>query len=382
MKKQLGIYLHIPFCVRKCAYCDFLSAPADRQVREAYVRALEEEIRDFADADSYEVRSVFIGGGTPSCLEEGQIFRLMEAVRGRFAVREDAEISIECNPGTLDEGKLQEYKSAGTNRLSIGMQSADDQELALLGRIHTRADLEKSFALARKAGFDNINIDLISGLPGQKPEDFARSLKAVCALSPEHISAYSLIIEEGTPFGAAYGEDDLRRQRGLAPKLLPTEEEERKMSADTVRILADAGYARYEISNYALPGRECVHNTGYWIREPYAGFGIGAASLLGNERTKNTTDLAAYIAGDRKKEERQSLSLEEEMSETMFLGLRLIRGVDLARFEETFGVSAMERWKEEIARMEAEGLLADDGKFLSLTERGLDIANYVMAQFV
>ena len=381
-KERMGIYLHIPFCVRKCAYCDFLSAPADEETREAYVRALTEEIRAFPDPDRYLVRSVFFGGGTPSLLAPAQTERILDAVRARFSLTGDAEITAECNPGTLSREKLSAYRGMGISRLSIGLQSANDAELALLGRIHTFAVFRENYELAREAGFDNLNVDLIFGLPGQKRADWAATLAAVTALSPEHISAYSLIIEDGTPFGRTYGEDALRREEGLAPRFLPDEEEERGMSEDTVRILEEAGLSRYEISNYARPGRGSVHNTGYWTREAYAGFGIGAASLLGHERTKNTEDLAAYLRGERSAGEREVLSREDEMAETMFLGLRLIRGVNLTRFARTFGERAQDRWAREIAQMTAEGLLETADGHLRLTPRGLDLANYVMAAFV
>lgn len=295
--RELEIYVHIPFCVRKCAYCDFLSAPAPSAEQERYVEALIREIETFPYKKEYRVSTVFLGGGTPSILAEGMIARILRAIRENFPHREaPGEITIECNPGTASREKLEEYRQAGINRISIGLQSADDAELALLGRIHTWTDFLETYRLARAAGFENINIDLMSALPGQSVASWERTLERVLALRPEHISAYSLIIEEGTPFYQRYHEDDVRRERGDLPVSLPSEEEERAMYRLTERMVGGQGMRRYEISNYALPGYECRHNIGYWTGVEYVGFGLGASSLLHHTRYRNTECMEAYLA--------------------------------------------------------------------------------------
>ncbi len=279
-RRELELYLHVPFCVRKCAYCDFLSAPGSPARQEAYFHALQRELANFPGKDAYHVSSVFFGGGTPSLWPGAWIGQLLEQIADAFSLDADAEISLECNPGTADAQKLRAYRAAGVNRLSLGLQSADHAELAALGRIHTWEDFQRIWEAARGAGFANINVDLMSALPGQNVTSWERTLRRVTALRPEHISAYSLIIEEGTPFFARYHEDALRREQGEQPLFLPSEEEEREMYRLTEILLGETGLRRYEISNYALPGRECRHNIGYWRGTEYAGFGLGASSLL------------------------------------------------------------------------------------------------------
>lgn len=385
-KKPLGIYLHIPFCVQKCRYCDFLSAPAAPKTRRDYVKRLKEELLLFEDAQAYRVRSVFFGGGTPSLLEPEETAGLMEAVAERFGdMRGDGapvEITIECNPGTLTPEKLRTYRECGVNRISLGLQSADDQELKLLGRIHTWADFQESFALAREAGFDNINVDLMSGLPGQTRASWEKTLERVLALGPEHISAYGLMIEEGTPFYETYGADARIREQGGVPALLPTEEEERGMYEDTQRILGGRGFFRYEISNYALPGFESVHNRGYWERTAYAGFGLGASSQLNRLRYKNTDDLVDYLSGDFSKREVLVLTRDQEIEETMYLGLRMTEGVDLERFRETYHTPAETIYQKQIETLERQGLVRIGGGRLKLTKRGVDVSNRVLAEFL
>ena len=272
MKKKLGIYIHIPFCVRKCAYCDFLSAPADAETRDAYVRALKEEIRSAGELDgSYEGATVFFGGGTPSLLAGDELAGILDEISGQLLLRSDAEITVECNPGTLDRKKLEAYKRAGINRLSIGLQSADNRELRALGRIHTWEEFRENYEGVRELGFSNVNVDLMSALPGQTREGWKTTLEKVTDLNPEHISAYSLIIEEGTPFYEKY------REGGSCEAELPGEDLDRLMYEDTRAFLREKGYERYEISNYAKPGYECRHNLSYWERTDYKGFGIGAA---------------------------------------------------------------------------------------------------------
>ena len=380
--KELELYLHIPFCVKKCNYCDFLSAPAEEETRAAYVDALLEEIRGFEDPEDYEVVTVFFGGGTPSILPGQEIFRIMEALREKFSFRKGAEITLEANPGTVDKEKLSCYKKAGINRLSFGLQSADAEELKKLGRIHTWEKFLESFQLAREAGFSNINVDLMSALPGQTKESWEKTLRQVLALQPEHISAYSLIIEEGTPFYQLYEKDVERRDAGEEPELLPSEEEERAMYEATGRILKEQGYLHYEISNYAKPGRECRHNLGYWQRRDYLGFGLGASTLLNPVRYKNTEDLEAYLGGDFSKKEFFVLTKDNQIEETMFLGLRVLEGVSKEQFREHFSCELRVVYRKELEKLEQEGLLEEEGDFVRLTSRGIDLSNPVLAEFL
>lgn len=380
--KELELYLHIPFCVKKCNYCDFLSAPAGEETRAAYVDALLEEIRGFDEPEDYEVVTVFFGGGTPSILPGQAIFRIMEALREKFFFRKGAEITLEANPGTVDKEKLSFYKKAGINRLSFGLQSADAEELKKLGRIHTWEKFLESFQLAREAGFSNINVDLMSALPGQTKESWEKTLRQVLALQPEHISAYSLIIEEGTPFYQLYEKDVERRDAGEEPELIPSEEEERAMYEATGRILKEQGYLHYEISNYAKPGCECRHNLGYWQRRDYLGFGLGASTLLNPVRYKNTEDLEAYLGGDFSKKEFFVLTKDNQIEETMFLGLRVLEGVSKEQFREQFSCELRVVYRKELEKLEQEGLLEEEGDFVRLTSRGIDLSNPVLAEFL
>ena len=380
-QKELELYVHIPFCVKKCSYCDFLSAPATEQTKEAYMAALFAEIGGRAkDYKDRIVTSVFIGGGTPSLLSGDSIRQLMEHIREGFSLAPDAEITMEVNPGTVTAEKLTAFYGAGINRLSIGMQSAQEQELKILGRIHDFDGFCQVYREAVEAGFTNINVDVMSGLPGQTLASYKDTLEKVLRLEPmpQHISAYSLIVEEGTPFAAM-------ADRGELP--LPEEDTERAMYEETIEVLAGYGFHRYEISNYALDGYECRHNVGYWIRRDYLGFGIGAASLIDNVRFQNGRDLNAYLAHPLAcREEEQSLTTQEQMEETMFLGLRLIRGVSYTEFACCYGQTLEEVYGEVIARNVADGLLTvredETGRRLALTGRGLDVSNYVMAQFL
>lgn len=380
-QKELELYIHIPFCVKKCSYCDFLSAPATEQTKEAYMAALFAEIGGRAkDYKERIVTSIFIGGGTPSLLSGDSIRQLMEHIREGFSLAPDAEITMEVNPGTVTAEKLTAFYGAGINRLSIGMQSAQEQELKILGRIHDFDGFCQVYREAVEAGFTNINVDVMSGLPGQTLASYKDTLEKVLRLEPmpQHISAYSLIVEEGTPFAAM-------ADRGELP--LPEEDTERAMYEETIEVLAGYGFHRYEISNYALDGYECRHNVGYWIRRDYLGFGIGAASLIDNVRFQNGRDINAYLAHPLAcREEQQSLTTQEQMEETMFLGLRLIRGVSYPEFARCYGQTLEEVYGEVIARNEADGLLTvredETGRRLMLTGRGLDVSNYVMAQFL
>ncbi len=387
MCRPLSLYVHIPFCVKKCAYCDFLSFPAKESVREAYVNSLIRELEHFCGkVRNRPVVSVFFGGGTPSLLTESQMGRLMDIVKTHYSLCPDAEITLEANPCTVTADRLRAFHAAGINRLSLGMQSAHDRELKLLGRLHTYEQFLESYRLSRGAGFDNISVDLIYGLPEQTRSDWLDTVRKTAALEPEHISAYSLIIEEGTPFFQRYREDDLRRGRGDAPSVLPDEETERNMCHEAADFFQSRGYSQYEISNYARPGKESLHNTGYWIRRDYVGFGLGAASLLDQTRWKNTSRLEAYLQADMGTgcpgEELQRLTKEDVAEELMFLGLRMNRGVSKRQFQKEIGADVKTVYGAEIARLREQELLAETAEYVCLTPKGMDLANYCMAQFM
>ena len=384
--KELELYLHIPFCERKCAYCDFLSAPADLPVRISYIKKLQEEIAYYGlEFEEYQVSSIFLGGGTPTLLEGYQLAAILETVKKYFRLVADAEITVECNPGnpgTLTAGKAEKLVQAGFNRLSMGLQSADDRELQLLGRIHNFAQFLESYDLARKAGFENINVDLMSALPGQTLKSWQNTLQKVTALRPEHISAYSLIIEEGTPFYERFAEDERIREEGGHPRLLPEEAIERQMYELTQRFLHTKGYERYEISNYAKPGSECRHNCGYWTRKDYLGLGLGASSLVGHQRFQNTSDLKEYLEQEYHHIHTETLDKKSEMEEFMFLGLRLMTGISRQQFEKTFQVTLDSVYGEVLRKLKSEQLIEEVAGYVRLTEYGIDVSNYVLSEFL
>ena len=377
MNGGMELYLHMPFCVRKCAYCDFLSFPSGAKTQRMYAKRLMEDIGVMGKRyGEIPVETIFIGGGTPSVPDSGLIVEIMEHVRHAFHVADGAEISMEANPGTVTREKLTDYRKAGINRLSFGLQSANDRELKLLGRIHTWAEFLESFTLARECGFANLNIDLMSALPGQTCESWKETLSRVTDLDPEHISAYSLIIEEGTPFGERYGSEEGR-------KLLPDEDSEREMYHETKRFLKDCGYERYEISNYAKPGRECRHNIGYWTGVPYLGLGLGASSYLDGCRFNVNPDMKQYL------EEKpgmftdiEKLTKKDMEEEFFYVGLRMTAGVSLSEFERRFGISAKEVYPGLMETFVKEKAARFEGDRFVLTDYGLDVSNYIMAQFL
>ena len=392
--RELSIYIHIPFCVRKCLYCDFLSAPAGRKEMESYVNLLLREIeKQSIFYGDHTVISIFLGGGTPSLLSGGEVERILARIRKNFIMAPDVEITMECNPGTVTPEKMESYIASGINRLSIGLQSTEDEELARIGRIHSYGDFLEIYELARGAGFGNINIDLMSGLSGQSSVSWKKTLERVTALLPEHISAYSLILEEGTPLYV--------NQSGYT---FPTEEEDREMYRLTGEYLREAGFHRYEISNYARKGRECRHNRVYWQRGDYIGLGLGASSMVNNIRWKNQENGRAYADCVARLEgaaactpggkafadvlrsaglmEVQELSCKEQMEEFMFLGLRLMEGVDAREFERLFLKSMQEVYGKSLAGLLEAGLLKLEGTRLSLTSRGIDLSNMVFAEFL
>ncbi len=380
--EPLELYFHIPFCVQKCAYCDFLSAPAKREVQEAYMDCLLADLEQRTGKDEYEVQTIFFGGGTPTVVNPSLLVKVLSACRTSFRLSENAEITIEANPGTITPESLLIYRRAGINRISFGLQSTHKRELALLGRIHSYEDFLESFRLARNAGFSNINVDLMMALPGQTRESYQQSLNRLAELGPEHISAYSLMIEEGTPFFSAYQEDVRKRERGGEPRLLPSEELEEQMYEDTARILGQYGYKQYEISNYAKDGFLCRHNDGYWTGVSYAGFGLGAASYLKGCRFRKTRNLESYLKGDFAEREKELLSKKDQMAEFMILGLRRTKGISVGAFEERFHESFPKRYKEIAERFQGEGLIAIREGRIYFTRKGIFLSNQVLLEFL
>lgn len=397
-RKPVGLYVHIPFCVKKCAYCDFLSFPCEEQDKKSYMEALLLEIESYREqVKEYTLETVYIGGGTPSVMEEADIVKVLEKIQDIFpstkaVLLEDTclpmqnsktwakEITIEVNPGTLSKEKLEAYYRAGVRRLSMGLQSTNNQELERLGRIHTFETFLKNYHMARACGFSNINVDLMAALPEQTLESYLFTLKKVIALQPEHISAYSLIIEEGTAFYEQYGPN------GSLNHVLPSEELEREMYDKTQEILEAAGYIRYEISNYAKKGYEAKHNCAYWKRIDYIGVGLGASSCFEKERYQNVEDFAEYLsyAADIKQRRRnvQKLEQEQEMEEFMFLGLRMTEGIAKKEFEQQFHCKLEQVYGAVIRQLEQEKLLESDAENVWLTKRGIDLSNYALAEFL
>ena len=369
----MEIYIHIPFCIRKCDYCDFLSGPSGPKEQADYVQALLREIQAVEEGEGRSVSSIFIGGGTPSVLDERLLGDILREIRNRFKMKEDAEITIEVNPGTANIGKLQAYREMEINRLSIGLQSPEDRELKILGRIHNYGQFLETYQEARTVGFDNINIDLMSAIPDQTYEGWVKNLRTVAELEPEHISAYSLIVEEGTPFAA----------RKLN---LPDEDTEYNMYEATAQILKEYGFEQYEISNYARKGRECRHNVGYWTRQDYLGLGLGASSLYGKERFANTADMKKYLENSRNpekiREKEPSLTREDEMAEFMFLGLRMTKGISKADFQRCFGCTIESVYGEVLEKYESMELLLEKDGRIFLSREGIHVSNSIMAEFL
>lgn len=466
--KTISFYIHIPFCVRKCSYCDFLSFSASNDIQDRYFKALINEIKCAgpwlnAESTTYVVKSIFFGGGTPSSVDPAWIVKILDTIRDTFDVAKDAEITIEMNPGTVTPESLAIYKKSGINRISIGCQSLNDNELKELGRIHDSKTFYDTFHAARAAGFDNINVDLMSALPGQTIASYKDNLAKIVALRPEHISAYSLIIEEGTPFYEKYKdvidrdlydvEDDLVKEGVVGKKNLedsdskcvnsqmsdnksniiplPSEEEERQMYEDTITILNQNGYHRYEVSNYARNDGdyECYHNKAYWKRYEYLGLGLGAAGMVADERYTNTDGIKDYCAywydfgicdkirhstddldegniennnnidkhpniddmTDSNKSdmyalrpllEHDKLSVDACMEETMFLGLRMDVGISVSDFERRFDRKLEDVYGKVIQKLEKEALILMDNDRLKLTEKGLEVSNAVLSDFL
>lgn len=381
MNNGLAVYVHIPFCLRKCYYCDFNSYPGfSPSSQEEYLRALEAEMERRGarpEVAGRLVTSVFIGGGTPTVLAGCQLAGILGALHRRLLIHSEAEVTVEANPGTVDYWKLRELRLAGANRLSLGVQCFDDLVLRRIGRIHGVSEAREAVAAAREAGFQNLNLDLIFGLPGQTVASWEETLRQAIDLGPEHIAAYALKVEEGTPFYEA-------QQRGELD--LPGEDAEEKMLDLTVSVLSEAGYSRYEISNYVRPGYESRHNLVYWRNLEYLGLGAGAWSYLSGERFHNVQSPDDYVRAIASGADPQAwgerLDGDQQISETVMMGLRLAQGIDLREFRERFGEGIEDRFAQEIARLVESGLLEQVGARLRLTERGLKLGNLVFREFV
>lgn len=373
-KKELSLYIHIPFCKQKCFYCDFPSYASIDYLREDYVKALCKEIEE--KAINYKIKSIFIGGGTPSYLETKEIAKLLKTI-SKLDLEEGLEFTMECNPGALAEEKLKTMIDGGVNRISMGLQAVQNSLLKDIGRIHTFKEFTENFNLARKVGFKNINVDLMFGLPNQSFDEWKESLEIIASLNPEHISAYSLIVEEGTAFYKLWEKNKL---------ILPSEEDERRMYSETKEILKAKGYHQYEISNYSKEGYECYHNKVYWKSMNYLGLGSASTSFIDGKRIKNIENVKAYIDGimDDKSivlEENEN-SKEDNIEEFVFMGLRMIEGISKEEFKGRFKLDIYEIYNKEIKKNIENGLLLDVDDRLKLTEKGIEFSNLVMSDFI
>ena len=372
--KEVSLYIHIPFCKQRCFYCDFPTFAGKERFREEYVEALIKEIED--KCSNYLIKTIFIGGGTPSYLEEKELEKLLIAV-SKLNLSDKLEYSMECNPGTVNEEKLKIMKKYGINRISFGLQSCNNQLLKKIGRIHTFKEFLENYNLARKVGFNNINIDLMYGLPNLTIQDWKNTLEKICELKPEHISAYSLIIEEGTAFYKLYEKDKLE---------LPSEDDERVMDKLTKDILKSNGYHQYEISNFALPGKECEHNKVYWSLEEYIGVGSASSSYIDGYRLVNISNINDYIEKINNNIsvviDKYENSIEDEMEEFVFMGLRMVSGIDLLKFKKKFGVDINSIYKEVIEKNIKDGLLVVEENKMFLTAKGMELSNSVMSDFI
>lgn len=372
--KEMSLYIHIPFCKQKCLYCDFPSYAGKESLINEYIRALNEEI--LRKCSKYKIASIFVGGGTPSYLNEINLESLLKTIN-LLDFKDEFEFTIECNPGTLNEEKLALMKNYNVNRISMGLQTTNDNILKEIGRIHSFEEFKKNYNQARKAGFKNINVDLMFGLPNQNMKDWKVSLEDVMSLEPDHISAYSLIIEEGTCFYNLYNNDKLN---------IPNEEEERSMYLFTKGFLKDYGYNQYEISNYAKANKECFHNKVYWKCNEYLGLGVSASSFVDEKRFKNIDDIKIYIEkinnNEDVTEEIHVNNINDDMEEFMFMGLRMIDGINLKIFKKRFGKDVFDIYDEVIKNNIKKGLLVVDSEKLYLSEKGIELSNYVMSDFI
>lgn len=372
--KNIALYIHIPFCKQKCRYCDFPSFAGKENFRRDYIDALVKEI--LKKAKDYLITTIFIGGGTPSYLNDEELEYLLSNIK-KLNVDNDYEFTVECNPGTLNYKKLKIMKDNGVNRLSIGLQSSKDSFLKSLGRIHTFEEFKENLEVARKVGFNNINVDLMFGLPNQTLEIWIETLKEIISLNLDHISAYSLIIEEGTQFYKLYEDGKLN---------LPSEEEERMMYEEGLKVLKDAGYNQYEISNFSKENKECKHNLVYWNLDEYLGCGVSASSYINNKRYKNIDSIDEYIKKINLEESIleniKENSIEDDMEEFVFMGLRKIKGIKKEDFYKRFNKDIHTVYEKIILKHIKNGLLVEDQDYISLTSKGIELSNYVMSDFI
>lgn len=379
--EELGIYVHIPFCKRKCSYCDFKSFSNIEEINQKkYVDALIKEIQNSQNTNKYIVTTIYIGGGTPSFINENYIKDILQAIYKKWEIKNDVEITIEVNPGTITKEKLEAYKNMGINRLSIGLQSTNNYLLNKIGRIHSYEEFIENYILARKIGFENINIDLMLALPEQNMEDLMQSVKKVINLNPEHISIYSLILEENT---------ELWKKVKNKEENLVEDDFEREMYWKSKKAFEDAGYIHYEISNYAKPGFESKHNKNCWSQKQYLGFGIAAHSYFNGKRFYNVEDLNKYITNIEKNEFKNNIIIEEEnrtkedvAKEYMMLGLRKIEGVSISEFQRKFELNPLFYFRFEISKLQEMDLIEVDLDNIRLTKKGLDLANIVFEEFI
>ncbi|WP_203227630.1 radical SAM family heme chaperone HemW [Calorimonas adulescens] len=371
-----GLYVHIPFCKRKCLYCDFNSYQSKEYLIDDYIDAVLKEA-DLYPNENGNIETVFIGGGTPTVLSSKQLLKLIGGLRDKFGIRDNVEFTVEANPGTVDRDKLSLLRDLGVNRLSFGVQSMDDRLLKILGRIHDVCDFMENFNEAKKLGFDNINVDLMFGIPGQALYGWIKTLEEVVSLQPEHISCYGLMIEEGTPYYKMYKDNRLS---------LPDEDTEREMYWKAVQMLESNGYLHYEISNFAKKGYECRHNIIYWCDKPYIGLGAGAHTYYKDYRFANELIPEKYIEFIRNNDnaftQREYIDKRNEMAEFMFMGLRLINGIKLKEFEDRFGVSLYNAYDNRIAKLLKFGLIELQDDRVYLTKKGIDLSNQVFMEFM
>lgn len=375
---MLGLYIHIPFCVSKCKYCDFNSYKLNLDKKRKYLKALQKEMEFYREeVEGKDIETIFIGGGTPSILNENEIKFLFDEIKNNFSIKKDAEITMECNPGTLTLEKLKVMKDCGVNRLSIGLQAVQNQHLNYIGRIHTYEEFEKNYKQAKEVGFENINIDLMYALPNQSREDWIESLEKVVKLNPTHISAYSLILEEGTELFNMYERKEFK---------LLDEDTDIEMYKYTINYLKSNGYDQYEISNYAKKGYECKHNILYWKCKNYVGLGASASGFLNKTRYNNLCGLDEYEniinSGKKPLEWEEKLSIKDEIEESIFLGLRMNEGIKFEDFLEKYNFNFKEEYKNEINKLKNMGLIQVDDEFMTLTQKGREISNSVFVEFI
>ena len=377
--EELGIYIHIPFCKQKCFYCDFCSFANKNEMQGKYVETVINEIKNITHKEKYTVTTIYLGGGTPSILNPNYIKNILQEIKSSFEILDDAEITIEINPGTVNEEKLKKYKEYGINRLSIGLQSANDKILKKIGRIHDYKQFEETFFYARKCGFKNINVDLMIGLPTQAIEDVKQTLEKIIQKNPEHISVYSLIIEEGTIIEKMINENKLQ---------LPDEETERIMYWTVVNELKENGYNQYEISNFSKKTYESRHNTNCWKQKQYIGLGTSAHSYLNKKRYSNTNNIEEYIKNIQENNISKNITIHEEqteestMNEYMLLGLRMIQGININEFKQKFKTDPTVKYKEILEKLQKENLIQITKTSIKLTKQGIDFGNIVWEEFI